>query len=64
MNNPPHTKARLSSGTVRVAAMETLKQMIIEKAVDLLSGRRGIDRDLASTRSSGRIAGHIPSVEF
>jgi hypothetical protein len=31
MNNPPHTKARLSSGAVRVAAMETLKQMIFEK---------------------------------
>ena len=36
MNNPPHAKARLSSGTVRVATTETLKQMIIEKTKNLL----------------------------
>ena len=32
----------MSSGTVRVATTETLKQMIIEKAVDLLSGPGGL----------------------
>jgi len=57
MNNPPHTKARLSSGTVRVATTETLKQMIIEKAADLLSGPGGLASFLRTRQLGARLAG-------